>query len=156
LKRWADIEARQGRRSGRSGGGKVESLREMLGETTFWSIFVLLCTTVTIALWWLYMLRIARLPFRWVVFVPVLLLVPTYLVAPLMILALVAALFAKQPGFYTNFRYYLVAMVFGSARAASIYGERSVLPSDYLSRKFKKLGERATAEDKPAETDRPI
>ncbi len=117
----------------------MDGTGSLFASIGWWGLLVLTCTHLFILLWWLSMCRIARRPATWKTLVPVVLLVPSYLVLPLLALAAVAALLAGGDDFSGNFKYYLVAAVFGPRRAAEIYGRRSLAPAEFFRKRFGKL-----------------
>jgi len=108
------------------------------GLTLSWLIVYCLSTTVSLV-WYLSLCSFAKKEYSRIGFFIVVVIMPFYIIIPFMALALCAAYLCPKKDFWTNYKYYNVAAVYGREQANKLFGERTIFTSKKLGDKLKRL-----------------
>ena len=104
-----------------------------------WYLLVTAANTVIVMLWYWHLVTIAKRPLKNFRALVVMVFLPVYLVLPLTALSLVAAWVCPTKGYWDNYRYYLVATIYGKNQAMALYGVRKLEPRKFFHRGFARL-----------------
>lgn len=112
---------------------------ETLETVGVWYVIVTLINTVIVTLWFWSVSRAAKKPMiRWKTLIVVAFL-PVYIVIILTIAALIAAWICPSKGYWTNYKYYLVATVYDREHATTLFGERQLQIKNFFRSRLSRL-----------------
>jgi hypothetical protein len=114
----------------------IDKTLGVLLEVGLWALLITLLNTVLVSFWYAHLLRIARKPWKSMRTFIVILVAPLWMILIFTVLALVAAGICPTKGYFDNYRYYLVATIFGKKQARSLYGVRKLEPRKFFHRGF--------------------
>ena len=106
--------------------------------TLAWIIVYFVSTAISMT-WYFQLCSFAGKPISRPALFVIIVVIPFYLITPFVIAAIVAARLCHNANFWTNYKFYTVATIYGSPLATERFGERSIFPSDYFTRVFKRF-----------------
>ena len=109
---------------------------DILREAGEWYLIFTLVNTVLVGLWYLHLLEVANKTWKKARTLIVLLVAPFWLVIIFTCAALLAAWMCPTKGYGDNYRYYLVATIYGKTSACALYGDRQLEPRKFFRNGF--------------------